>query len=121
MTREEELIELLDKEGIEKECGSDDLSEQQVIIEKTFKQFEVKCEILHTGKAPRVNCFEYIIDGNSLKRLMLFKHEIREGIRAALGKREDVRLIPPMPSLLGCYLEIPNDCQTTVTAGELFR
>ena len=37
MTREEELIELLDKEDIEKECVSEDLSEQQVIIEKIFK------------------------------------------------------------------------------------
>ena len=121
MTREEELIELLDKETISKECVSDDLSEQQVIIEKIFKQFEVQCKILHAGKALRVNCFEYIIDGNSLKQLMLFKHEIKEEIREALGKREDIRLIPPMPNLLGCYLEIPNDCQTTVTAGELFR
>ena len=122
MTHEEELIELLDKETTTRESNTGDLLEQQKVIEKTFSQYGVMCKIMNAGVGPQVNCFEFAIeDIASREHLIAFQADICDEIKRTLGKKDNIRLLPPMPNLVGCSLEIPNGNQPEVTAGELFR
>lgn len=124
MTREEELIELLDKETIADDaifCEhplSHSMQEQRNAIEKTFREFGLQGKITSVYSAPQVNCFDFV-PGVGEK---LFKYEtIRAKIKMALTEFSDVRMLLPVPGTNTCRLEMPKAQRSLVAAGDLFR
>ena len=123
MTREEELIELLDKETIADDaifCEhplSHSMQEQRNAIEKTFREFGLQGSIVHANCAPQVNCFDFSIGANENPAAY---RDIKDNIQMAVGKSE-MRMLLPEPGKNDGRLEIANSHRAAVTAGEMFR
>ena len=123
MTREEELIEVLDKETITDDAifcehpSSHGMQEQRNAIEKTFREFGLQGSIVHANCASQVNCFDFSIGANENPSAYRY---IMNNIRMAVGKSE-IRMLLPATGKNDGRLEIANSHLATVTAGEMFR
>ena len=123
MTREEELIELLDKETITDDaifCDhplSHGMQEQRSTIEKTFREFGLQGRIIHAYCAPQVNCFDFSIGANEKPSTY---RSFKADIQMAVGKSE-MRMLFPEPGKYNGRLEIANSHRAVVAAGEMFR
>ena len=122
MTREEELIELLDKETTADDalfCEhplSHSMQEQRNAIEKTFREFGLQGSIVHANCAPQVNCFDFSIGANENPAAY---RDIKDNIQMAVGKSE-MRMLLPEPGKNDGRLEIANSHRAMVTAEEMF-
>ena len=123
MTREEELIELLDKENIADDAifcehpFSHSMQEQRNAIEKTFREFGLQGSIVHANCAPQVNCFDFSIGANENPAAY---RDIKDNIQMAVGKSE-MRMLLPEPGKNDGRLEIANSHRAMVTAEEMFH
>ena len=123
MTREEELIELLDKETIADDaifCEhplSHSMQEQRNAIEKTFREFGLQGSIVHANCAPQVNSFDFSIGANENPAAY---RDIKDNIQMAVGKSE-MRMLLPEPGKNDGRLEIANSHRAMVTAEEMFH
>ena len=108
MTREEELIELLDQKGSAMDCNDDVLREQQKNIEGLFGEFHLPCVITRVYRAPQVNCYDFTIENEdrfecykSLQIVMTLGLEVYK-ISAK------VRIVQLDKGKKECRMEVPN-------------
>ena len=126
MTREEELIELLDKKTVADDAAlcphpsTSSLQEQQIAIEATFRAFGLQGHIVHAYCAPQVNCYDFAAEEG--ERLFTYANHRCE-IQMAVKSSSNIRMVLPVPGQCVCRLEVPRErhCRPEVTAGELFR
>ena len=122
MTREEELIELLDKEKIDDTifCEhplSHRMQGQKDAIEATFRKFGLHGFVFHAERAPQVNCFDFSIGPNENPSAY---RGLKANIQMAVGTIGVRMLVPTSDHRYG-RIEIAKSFRAVVAAGEMFR
>ena len=123
MTREEELIELLDKEKIDDTifCEhplSHRMQGQMNAIEATFREFGLHGSVFHAERAPQVNCFDFSIGPNDHPSAY---RGLKTNIQMAVGTIDGVRMLVPTSDHRDGRIEISKNNRAVVAAGEMFR
>ena len=121
MTREEELINLLDNESSTMDCKDELLLEQQKTIEREFGEFHhLPCVITRAYRAPQVNCYDFTIEDEESFKYYKDCQLIMAAALNVLQISDKVRILQLEKGKKECRVEVPNGKCAVVAAGEAF-